>query len=128
VWQVLMPDQAGRKFQRIQIGNLGSGAIEVHLRSLFLAYGHVISYERPLDPATGRPGSYAFIEMASDAADAAVAALNGREVGGVPLQIVASEPVAGSAPDSERHPRAPQQRRTVLAPAAPPPSDNGGSS
>lgn len=116
-------ERTAAKFQRIQVGNLASGAIEVQLRSLFLAYGHVISYERPLDPATGRPGPFAYIEMASDQAAAAVAALNGHEVGGTPLQIVGSEPIAGSAPDPERHPREPQQRRTVLAPTPPPPPD-----
>ena len=79
--------------KRIQVGNLASRAIEVHLRSLFLAYGKVLSYDRPLDAQTGRPGPFAYIEMAPDDADAAVAGLDGREVGGMLLQVVVAQAV-----------------------------------
>ena len=114
------PTNGTDKLGRIRVGNLAAAVTEVHLRALFLAYGRILSYERPVDVATGRPGAFAYIEMASAEGDAAVAALNGHQAGGRPLEISALRRVARWAPEADRHPRSPQLRRTVLPrPVAP---------
>ena len=104
---------AAPAYQRIQIGNIASGAAEVRLRALFLAYGRVISYERPLDPATGRPGAFVFVEMPSAEAAVAARALNGHDFSGKPLTVTL-QPVAGWSSDADRDTRAKPPRRTVL--------------
>ncbi len=105
-------------YQRIQIGNIASGADEVRLRALFLAYGRVIYYERPLDPATGRPGAFVFVEMPSAEAAIAAKALNGHDFNGKSLAVTL-QPVAGWSSDADRDTRAKPPRRTVLD--SPPP-------
>jgi RNA recognition motif-containing protein len=112
-----MAQQSGlgiEEVARVRIGNVAATASEVELRALFLKYGRLRSFERPLDPATGRPGTVAYIEMAVDAADAAVAALNGRQIVGQPLEIGAAGRVAEWATRADRHAQSPQLSRTVL--------------
>lgn len=99
---------------RIQVGNLGPGATEPILRGLFLPYGPVVSYDRPVDSGTGRPGRFVYVEMASADAEAAVAGLAGYEIGGKTLTFTATQTVPVEA---DRHSRSAQPRRTVLPPS-----------
>ncbi|MDP2327120.1 MAG: RNA-binding protein [Dehalococcoidia bacterium] len=99
---------------RIQVGNLGPGATEPVLRGLFLPYGPIVSYDRPVDSGTGRPGRFVYIEMASTDAAAAVAGLTGHEIGGKVVTLTSTETVPI---DADRHARSAQPRRTVLPPS-----------
>ena len=99
----------------IQIGNLASGSMELQLRSLFLAYGPVISYARPVDPETGRPGPLAYIEMAPEQALAAIAGLDGRVVGGLPIAVtpvatLTAETLTRATPAAVAEPGRPARR------------------
>jgi RNA recognition motif-containing protein len=103
---VIEPISDPVRLQLIQIGNLASRALELPLRSLFLAFGKVHSYYRPVDPRTGRPGPTAYIEMERGNADAAIAALNGQEVGGMPLRVTIADTATQEAVGAEFHPSA----------------------
>jgi RNA recognition motif-containing protein len=103
--------------QRIQICNLEAGVSEAQIRALFLPHGRVVSYERPTAPESGRPGGYVYIEMDTEAADAAVQALNGSPAHGQPLEVILVDPSAGRSSEADRHARSPQRRRMVLPPS-----------
>jgi len=103
--------------RRIHINNLGPTMTEAQLRGLFLAYGAVISFSRPLDATTGRPGASAYIQMAQAEAETAAAALNGHQVRGEPLGVNVTNPVVDWAPALDRRPRSPSALRTVLGPS-----------
>ena len=64
--------------QNIFVGNLAADTSEQTLRTLFEAYGRVLSVNIVKDRDTAAPRGFAFVEMGSDAeAQAAIAALNG---------------------------------------------------
>jgi RNA recognition motif-containing protein len=66
---------------------------EDELRDLFAPYGEVVSVSVVYDRATGRPRGFAFVEMGTtEAADGAISALNGQEVGGRQLRVNAAKP------------------------------------
>jgi RNA recognition motif-containing protein len=75
--------------QCVQVGNVAAGVTDAQLRELFLPSGQIVSFERPLAQKTEEPGMFAYIEMASDEADVAIAALHGRVVNGSPLEVMA---------------------------------------
>jgi cold-inducible RNA-binding protein len=67
--------------QNIFVGNLATSTSEQTLRTLFEAYGQVLSVNVVKDRDTAAPRGFAFIEMGSEAeAQAAIAALNGTVV------------------------------------------------
>jgi hypothetical protein len=69
---------------------------EDELRDLFAPYGEVVSVSVVYDRATGRPRGFSFVEMGTtEAAESAISALNGQEVGGRQLRVNAAKP-AGS--------------------------------
>ncbi len=64
--------------QNIFVGNLAANTSEQKLRTLFEAFGQVLSVKMVIDRDTAAPRGFAFIEMSSDAeAQAAIKALNG---------------------------------------------------
>ncbi len=74
--------------QKIYVGNMSYGTTESELQELFAAYGEVVSVSVVTDRYTGRPRGFAFVEMATDeAAQTAISALNGQEVGGRQLTV-----------------------------------------
>jgi RNA recognition motif-containing protein len=75
----------------IYVGNLPFNASEDEVRELFAAYGNVIEVRLITDRETGRPRGFGFVRMAPDEADAAIAALNGTEMGGRTLRINEAE-------------------------------------
>jgi len=71
----------------IYVGNVAFSAPREALQELFEAHGRVISVRLMTDRVTRRPRGYGFVEMESQAADAAIAALDGREFFGRNLRV-----------------------------------------
>ncbi|MBN1875177.1 MAG: RNA-binding protein [Anaerolineae bacterium] len=79
--------------KKIYIGNMSYDTSESKLQELFAAHGEVTSVSVVTDRYTGRPRGFAFVEMATDeAAQAAITALNGREVDGRELKVNEANP------------------------------------
>jgi cold-inducible RNA-binding protein len=77
----------------IYVGNLSFDAGESDVRQLFEAFGQVSSVSIIEDKFTGRPRGFAFVEMATDTeAQAAIAALNGKDLKGRPLTVNEARP------------------------------------
>jgi cold-inducible RNA-binding protein len=77
----------------IFVGNLSFGATEDSIRSLFEGHGTVERVSVVTDRETGRARGFAFVEMTDDAeGQRAIAALNGRELGGRSLTINEARP------------------------------------
>jgi cold-inducible RNA-binding protein len=73
---------------KIYVGNLPFSATEESVRTLFAQHGTVDSVALISDRDTGRPRGFAFVTMGSpDDAQAAIAALNGRELDGRQLTV-----------------------------------------
>ena len=71
----------------IYVGNLPFSANQAEVSDLFAPYGTVHSVNIINDRETGRPRGFGFVEMDDEPAMAAIAALNGKEVGGRSLRI-----------------------------------------
>lgn len=81
--------------KNIFVGNLDFNATEESIRSLFEAYGTVEKVDVITDRDTGRSRGFAFVEMSdADAADRAIAALNGQPFGGRTLNVNEARPKA----------------------------------
>lgn len=73
---------------KLFVGNLSFDTTENDLQDLFEQYGAVAEVFLVNDKMTGRSRGFAFVTMNDDAqANAAVSALNGREVAGRALTI-----------------------------------------
>ena len=74
---------------RLYVGNLPFDVDESQLRTLFQEGGREVAEVKMVtDRETGRPRGFAFVEMGSQAdVQAAINALNGREVGGRSLTV-----------------------------------------
>jgi RNA recognition motif-containing protein len=75
----------------IYVGNLPFSATEQDVRAAFEAHGDVRSVSIVSDRETGRPKGFGFVEMAEDAARAAIAALDGQPLQGRPLRVNAAQ-------------------------------------
>lgn len=74
--------------KNIFVGNLDFAATEDEVRTLFEDFGAVERAAIVRDRDTGRSRGFGFVEMTVDAeADAAIAALNGRELKGRALKV-----------------------------------------
>jgi RNA recognition motif-containing protein len=73
--------------KKLYVGNLPFSTTEAELRSLFEKHGAVESVNVITDRETGRPRGFAFVEMEASAAEAAMQALDGRELGGRTLRV-----------------------------------------
>jgi len=79
--------------KNIYVGNLSYDTTQDQLQALFEAHGEVSSVNVITDRDTGRPRGFAFVEMATEqAANAAIAALNGQEVDGRALTVNEAKP------------------------------------
>ncbi len=74
---------------RLYVGNLPFDVDESQVRTLFQEGGREVTEVKiVMDRETGRPRGFGFVEMTSQAdAQAAIAAMNGREVGGRALTV-----------------------------------------
>lgn len=79
--------------KKLYVGNLGYGMTDGDVQALFEGHGVVQSVQVIMDRDTGRSKGFAFVEMGSDQeAQAAIAALNGRESGGRTLTVNEARP------------------------------------
>ena len=78
--------------QRIYVGNLSYESEESDVETLFANYGEVLSVALPTDRETGRPRGFGFVEMSSEDAASAIAALNGTDFGGRTLNVNEARP------------------------------------
>ena len=77
----------------VYVGNLSFEATEDELREAFASYGTVNNVSIITDRMTGRPRGFAFVEMADDTeAQAAIEALNGKELAGRTLTVNVARP------------------------------------
>ncbi|MEE9570162.1 MAG: RNA-binding protein [Gammaproteobacteria bacterium] len=77
----------------IYVGNLSYSLSESELRDAFAAHGEVSSVKVLMDRETGRSRGFGFVEMPNQAeGEAAVAEINGKEVGGRPLRVNEARP------------------------------------
>jgi cold-inducible RNA-binding protein len=78
---------------KLFVGNLSFEVTENELQDLFAQSGTVTEVNLMLDRATGRSRGFAFVTMATDeAAQAAIGALNGRELKGRALTVNVARP------------------------------------
>ena len=79
--------------KKLYVGNLAYGISDSDLQQLFGAHGTVQSAQVIVDRDTGRSKGFGFVEMGSDQeAQAAIAALNGKEVEGRALTVNEARP------------------------------------
>jgi RNA recognition motif-containing protein len=81
--------------KKLYVGNLPFSADETELESIFNQYGALESLTIVRDRDTGQPRGFAFVEYKDDAAaEAAIAATNGMQVGGRALAVNEARPQA----------------------------------
>lgn len=74
--------------KKIFVGNFSFDTTEADLRQLFEPHGAVESASVVTDRDTGRSRGFGFVEMPNNSeAEAAIAALNGKDAGGRPLTV-----------------------------------------
>jgi RNA recognition motif-containing protein len=79
--------------KKLYVGNLTYGVTDSSLQQLFAAHGTVQSAQVIMDRDTGRSKGFGFVEMANDQeAQAAIAALNGKDVEGRALTVNEARP------------------------------------
>jgi cold-inducible RNA-binding protein len=79
--------------KKIYVGNLSYETTDSDLDKLFAAHGTVQSAQVIMDRETGRSKGFGFVEMGSDAeAQAAIQALNGKEIEGRSLKVNEAKP------------------------------------
>src|SRR5438445_12560779 len=82
--------------KRLYVGNLTEGVNNNDLEQMCAAFGTVESAQVIVDRDTGRSKGFGFVEMASDQeAQAAIAAMNGKEVDGRALTVNEARPKEG---------------------------------
>jgi RNA recognition motif-containing protein len=83
---------------KLYVGNLGYGIGDSDLEKLFTTYGSVRSAQVIKDRDSGRSKGFGFVEMGSDQeAQAAIAALNGKEIEGRTLAVNEARPKEGGS-------------------------------
>jgi RNA recognition motif-containing protein len=81
---------------KLYVGNLSYDMTDQQLNDLFAEAGNVSSAQVVTDRYTGQARGFGFVEMASeDEAQQAIAAINGRNVGGRSLVVNESRPREG---------------------------------
>src|SRR5207253_4696114 len=79
--------------KKLYVGNLSYGVSDGDLRQLFEAHGTVESAQVIMDRDTGRSKGFGFVEMGRDQeAQAAIQAMNGKEVDGRALTVNEAKP------------------------------------
>jgi RNA recognition motif-containing protein len=79
--------------RKLYVGNLAYGVSSSDLEQMFAEFGTVQSAQVIADRETGRSKGFGFVEMSSDQeAQAAIAAMNGKEVDGRQLTVNEAKP------------------------------------
>ncbi len=82
--------------KKLYVGNLSYDVDSAALEQMFSAFGEVRSAQVIMDRDTGRSKGFGFVEMSSDAeAQAAIAGLGGKEMGGRTLTVNEAKPREG---------------------------------
>lgn len=96
---------------KLYIGNLSYDTSEAELREFLSPFDPILDLHMPIDRDTGRPRGFAFVTLSSrDAGEAAVAQLDGAELGGRNLRVREAEerrtpPSGGGGGGGGRPPR-----------------------
>jgi RNA recognition motif-containing protein len=78
---------------KLFVGNLSFQTTENDLHDAFAAYGSVTETNLMMDRMTNRPRGFGFVTMASaQEAEAAIAGLNGRDLGGRAITVNVARP------------------------------------
>ena len=78
---------------KLFVGNLSFNTTENSLQDAFAAHGTVVETNLMMDRATGRPRGFGFVTMSTpQEAQAAVAALNGKDMDGRALTVNEARP------------------------------------
>lgn len=78
---------------KIYVGNLSYSVTSDDLRKTFEEFGAIESADVIMDRNTNRSKGFGFVEMSSDQeAKAAIAALNGKDMDGRPLNVSEARP------------------------------------
>ena len=78
---------------KLFVGNLSFNTTENDLQDLFAAHGTVTSVDLIMDKFSGRPRGFAFVTMETkEGAEAAIQALQGKNVGGRDLTVNEARP------------------------------------
>ena len=81
---------------KIYVGNLSYNTMEDALRNLFAEHGEVEEVHVPTDRDSGRPRGFAFVTMPNqNEAQAAIAAVNGKELDDRVLNVNEARPKTG---------------------------------
>src|SRR6267378_4015725 len=79
--------------KKLYVGNLNYGVTDSDLAKMFEPHGSVESAQVIMDRDTGRSKGFGFVEMKSDQeAQAAIAAMNGKDAGGRALVVNEARP------------------------------------
>ena len=86
---------------KLFVGNLSFDTTENDLQDAFAAFGSVTEANLMMDRMTNRPRGFAFITMSSvEEAQAAIAGLNGKQLGGRALTVNDARPREDRPPRS----------------------------
>jgi cold-inducible RNA-binding protein len=108
---------------KLFVGNFTFSTTEADLQALFAPYGNIESVSVVTDRQTGRSRGFGFVEMSDRGeAEKAIAALNGKDVGGRALNVNEARPKAdnggfrggrqgGRQDDYRGHARQPREPR-----------------
>jgi RNA recognition motif-containing protein len=78
---------------KLYVGNLSFSTTEQELQDAFGAFGNVVDVHVATDRESGRPRGFAFVEMSNEAeAQAAIAGLNERDLGGRTIRVSIARP------------------------------------
>ena len=79
--------------KKLFVGNLPFSITEEDVRGVFQEFGEVGGVTIPTDKATGKPRGFAFVEMkGDDDAEKAIAAVNGKRIGGRAVNVNEARP------------------------------------
>jgi RNA recognition motif-containing protein len=78
--------------KKMYVGNLPFSSSEEDVQKLFSQFGAVESVNLIEDRQTGRPRGFGFVEMDTESADSAIAALDGTDFGGRTLKVNEAKP------------------------------------
>ena len=92
--------------RKLYVGNLGYDVGNGDLEQLFGSHGTVDSVNVITDRSTGRSKGFGFVEMSSNSeADAAIAALDGKDFGGRAIKVNEAKPRASTGDSRGRRDR-----------------------
>src|SRR5437763_12770044 len=78
---------------KLYVGNLSFNTTENDLQDAFAAHGTVVEANLMTDRVSGRPRGFGFVTMSTpEEAEAAISALNGKEIDGRALTVNVAKP------------------------------------